>query len=331
MWILRLIRAVRYIIQPGFDAIGRARERYEYYGVGMARHVNLDIQGEFAYGHECGINEGSNIIISHNARLHLGDGCYIGRYVELQPGGLIEIGSETSIQDRCILLGDVIIGRHCLFAPNVYISSGRHYFDLEPSWLIKDQDRLVFGDKELASAHSRPVIVEDDCWLGINVVVMAGVKIGKGAVVGASSVVLKDVAPYSVVAGAPAKVIRKRLDFVPPASISYDNPNDFPYFYAGFEISKAALEKHAAYKGILARDAFIICLNASAGNSLHLIARNVSPNRLTLAFGDQFREISNQFEEVVFEVGKHAKETSRFHMQANKGADKLIIQKAWVQ
>ena len=54
------------------------------------------------------------------------------------------------------------------------------------------------------------IIIEDDCWLGSHVTVTKGVRIGKGSVIGANSVVTKDIPPYSVAVGTPAKVIKKR-------------------------------------------------------------------------------------------------------------------------
>ncbi|RYE17040.1 MAG: acyltransferase, partial [Sphingobacteriales bacterium] len=58
------------------------------------------------------------------------------------------------------------------------------------------------------------IIIEDDCWIGTNSVVLAGVTVGRGSVIAAGSVVTKDVPPYSVVAGVPAKIIKKRKEEV---------------------------------------------------------------------------------------------------------------------
>lgn len=55
-----------------------------------------------------------------------------------------------------------------------------------------------------------PIIIEDDVWIGTRVVILPGVKIGKGSVIGANSLVTKDVEPYSIMGGIPAKYIRKR-------------------------------------------------------------------------------------------------------------------------
>ena len=211
----------------------------------------LTLQGRFAVG------EGSNLEVPAGTTLIIGDGCRIGRDVQLQPGAKIELKDHASLQDRCTILGDVRIGSHCLFAPNVYVSSGRHWHDLEPPRYIKDQDAMVL-ERGLpdGSVLSDPVIIEDDCWIGINVVVMRGVRIGKGSVVGANSVVTSDIEPYNVVAGAPAKTIGKRLQFSPPAAISHDSVDDLPYFYSGLETSAAQLGANAALEGIAATRPF---------------------------------------------------------------------------
>ncbi len=59
-------------------------------------------------------------------------------------------------------------------------------------------------------AEEKPVVIEDDVWIGSRVTILPGVTIGRGSVVGAAAVVTKDVPPYSVVAGNPAKVVKTR-------------------------------------------------------------------------------------------------------------------------
>lgn len=305
--------------------------RIKFRGLSVASNVTLNIKGSFAYGKGCGIGVGSNILVPEHASLSLGDGCYIGRYVELGPAGHIMVGSSTSIQDRCILLGDVTIGRYCTFAPNIYISSGKHYFDLIPNWLIKDQDKMVASDKQLSSSHSKAVQIEDDCWLGINVVVMAGVTIGKGSVIGANSVVTRNVDPYTVVAGAPSRLVRKRLEFVPPPRISYDNPSDWPYFYSGFEISRQSQEKYSAFEGMVALNDFTICLDTASGISIHVIIRSIDSKSCTLIYGNQSKTIADQFDTVTFECDSHSKETSKMHMFLNANKATLVVKKAWIE
>lgn len=296
----------------------------------MGSNVNFNISGEFVYGQGCVIGEGSNIIIPEPSKLILGTNCYVGRYVELGPGKTIEVGDQTSIQDRGILVGDVSIGRYCMLSLNVLISSGRHYYDLFPHLLIRDQDAFVANDDNLLKSHSRPVAIEDDCWLGVNAVVMPGVTVGKGTVVGANSVVTKNVAPYSVVAGAPAKIIRKRLDFIPPKKIDHATPTDWPYFYSGFEVSQKSMEENIAYGDIVAQKEFVICLDSSAGKEIHLLAKCPSEAECTLVYGEQRRKLSAQMQEVSFNTPDSSSSKFRFSMENSQGNGCVIITSAWM-
>jgi len=304
--------------------------RLKYRGLMIANDAILDIKGTFVFGRHCSFGKNSIVVVPSAGSLELGVGCYIGRYVELGPSGRIVIGDRTSLQDRCVILGDVVIGRSCLFSYNIYISSGRHYFDLQPWLPIKDQDAIAAADAGLASVHSRPVSIEDDCWIGINVVIMPGITIGKGSVVGANSVVTRDVAPYTVVAGTPARVIKRRLDFMPPPSLVYDNPKDWPYFYSGFEVDRESLERCSQYGGIVAESKFVICLDASAGTSIHLLVKSFA-KKARVIFGTEVREVSNQFSEVVFSNKDYFDITNKFQMSADVAGAKLIIKKAWIE
>ena len=329
MKLIFFARLIRYFSK--IPLIIKIRNRVKYPGVGISASANLEIYGDFTYGNSCGVGEGANLIIPAHATLALGDDCYIGRYVELGPSRKIEIGSNTSIQDWCIMLGDVVIGRYCSIAPNVYISSGRHYFDLMPSWLLKDQDKLLLSDEEMVNKHSKQVVVEDDCWLGINVVVMSGITIGKGAVVGANSVVTKDVEPYTVVAGAPAKPIKKRLYFVPLRSIVYSDPNHLPYFYSGFEVSQLCLKKYLKYGGIAVKSDFVICLNAYEGSAIYMIVRDISSSQSSLVFQGVERIISHEMQEISFLIVEPNKTMFHFSLNSNAENALLIVQKAWIQ
>jgi acetyltransferase-like isoleucine patch superfamily enzyme len=117
-----------------------------------------------------------------------------------RPGGRIEIGDRTSIAGYCVLSAAVrvSIGRGVLFARNVYIADHRHGFG---------RADVAILDQPIEDL--RPVVVEDGAWLGQNVVLLPGVTVGRGAVVGAGSVVREDVPPRCVAAGAPARVIRR--------------------------------------------------------------------------------------------------------------------------
>lgn len=89
--------------------------------------------------------------------------------------------------------GPVTIGNRVLIAPNVTIVTERH-------------------DKEIQSrrngiVYTRPVSIGDDCWIGVGATILPGVSIGKGTVIGAGSLVTRDIPPFTVAWGAPARVI----------------------------------------------------------------------------------------------------------------------------
>ena len=92
----------------------------------------------------------------------------------------------------------VIIGDNVLLGPNVVLSTASHSQD----YRIRNHD----GESDITGA---PIIIEDDVWIGASVTVLPGVTIGKHSIIGAGSVVTKDVPPDCVVAGVPAKVIKK--------------------------------------------------------------------------------------------------------------------------
>lgn len=309
----------------------RVWNRLRYPGIRSARGASFYVDGTFRYGRGCSVGVGANIVVRPGAHLELGDNCYVGRFVETGPTGRIKVGSYTSIQDRCIILGEVTIGRYCLFAPNVYISSGRHNFDVMPTWLIQDQDAHVAGDAQLSALYSRPVVIEDDCWLGINAVIMQGVTVGKGAIVGAGSIVMRDVEPYTVVAGGPAKVIRKRLDFSPPKRVTSTNTDDWPYFYSGFELSRSCLDENAAHGGVAARNEFVLCLDASTAGHIHVIAKSVDRAQCGLSTAGQIEPLGREFREIIFSNDPPLGRGARVRMQVVPSGATVVVKEAWVQ
>lgn len=135
----------------------------------------------------------------------------IGKRVDIRKGARLEavddwdgkkpkivIGDGTSAQlyFHCGAAESITIGENVLIAGNVYITDHDHRFD-DPDKAATDSNELIV----------KPVVIEDGVWLGEGSKILKGVTIGKRAVVGANAVVTKDVAPYTVVGGVPAKVI----------------------------------------------------------------------------------------------------------------------------
>lgn len=108
------------------------------------------------------------------------------------------IGPHGGVGERCILSGQVVIGPHVTMGPDCFFITGDH--PVPP-----DGGRF----RDMTPTH-RPIRVEEDVFLGARAILLPGVTVGRGAAVGAGSVVTKDVAPGAVVAGNPAREIRSR-------------------------------------------------------------------------------------------------------------------------
>ena len=124
----------------------------------------------------------------------------------------------------------VVIGNYCSIGPDcVFMTGGEHRYDGLSTYPF----RVKLGLCENESITRGPIVLEDDVWLGLRVTVMSGVTIGRGAVVAAGAVVTKDVPPYAIVGGVPAKVIKYRF---PPEVIAEAEKLDF----AALSAEKAA-------------------------------------------------------------------------------------------
>jgi acetyltransferase-like isoleucine patch superfamily enzyme len=110
--------------------------------------------------------------------------------------GAVIIGDHTRIGMSNVIIGPATIGNQVILAQNVVVSGMNHSY----------QDITV--PIRLQKCTASVITIEDECWIGANVVITAGVTIGKHSVVAAGSVVTRDVPSYSIVAGNPAKIIK---------------------------------------------------------------------------------------------------------------------------
>jgi acetyltransferase-like isoleucine patch superfamily enzyme len=267
---------------------------------------------------------GCNIIILQNCILEIGNGAYIGRYVEIGPWREISIGEYTSIQDRCILLGDVFIGRYCTLSYNIYISSGWHNYSYKPYLNIKDQDKLIQSEVSYKD-FTKPVIIEDDVWIGYNVIIMSGIHIGKGSVIGANSVVTKDIPAYSVVVGSPAKVIKKRLNFKPPSEIRWDRQEDYPYFYSGFCLSLSELQIYNEFGGLAVFKNFSVALEVKRNVKILIRIKKIINEDLSVRLGLEEKVLTSEFQDLLF-LNIPENEIIKFKIIGkNEREDKLVI------
>ncbi|HXX74280.1 MAG TPA: acyltransferase [Nitrospiraceae bacterium] len=280
----------------------KLRNRLLFPGLSLSEDARLEVAGQFIYGSGASISERARILIGKDSNFRVGESVHIGRECEIVPRSLVDIGDVTSIQDRCMIHGDVSIGRFCSLSLNVFISSGTHCFDLYPEMFMKDQDLIWVSRPELVMRYSKGIRIEDDCWLGINSVILPGTTIGKGAIVGANSVVSSDVPPYTVVAGAPARVIKRRLEFAPPKKLTSVSSHDLPYFYSGFALSNKEVEEGRRQGGILAGRRFQLMMDMEGVNGIILEIRSLTTAPCAIGFYEKSMKIGKEIATIQFSI-----------------------------
>lgn len=150
----------------------------------------------------------SGLTLLHPERMKIGEGISILRNSVLEvcsPKGLLEIGNGVSIGEYCHLTaaGKVSIGDGVLFGRFVLITDNSHgNTDTAEALRLPPLERPVIA--------SGDVTIGDNVWLGDKVTVLPGVKIGNNSIIGANSVVTKDIPAYSIAAGNPCRVLKQR-------------------------------------------------------------------------------------------------------------------------
>ncbi len=100
----------------------------------------------------------------------------------------------------------IYVGDHVMFATGSYVITGNHRIDIPGRFM----DSIT--DEEKSPEDDQDVVFKGDNWIGVGAIILKGVTVGEGAVISAGAVVTKDVPPYAVVGGVPAKVIRRRFE-----------------------------------------------------------------------------------------------------------------------
>ena len=150
--------------------------------VELRRNIEIRVHGtaEINIGNKVRIDRGVRILAANKAKITIGDSTRIGLYTVFNGGDSITIGKKT------------------LISGFVYLQTSMHGFRSK-SVSVQEQ-----------GYEHKPIILEEDTWLGTHVVVMPGVTIGQGSVVGSNSVVTKSVLPFKVMAGIPAIELKER-------------------------------------------------------------------------------------------------------------------------
>jgi len=138
----------------------------------------------------------------------MGKGVYIMEGCQISYPSGVEIGNYSGINHYTDIggRGGLKIGNYVMIGPYCQVLTAEHNY--------QDLNKPIY----LQGIKCEQVVIEDDVWIGTHVVILPNVRIGKGAIVGAGSVVTKDVKPYSIVVGAPAKLIKYRFSNKNPKS-----------------------------------------------------------------------------------------------------------------
>lgn len=111
----------------------------------------------------------------------------------------VRIGAGSGIGLDCVIMGPVTLGENVMMGPRCLLVSWGH--------VTEDLDVPM---SQQGMTEPRPIVIDDDVWIGGHVVVLPGVRIGTGAIIAAGSVVTSDVPPFAVVGGNPARILRHR-------------------------------------------------------------------------------------------------------------------------
>jgi acetyltransferase-like isoleucine patch superfamily enzyme len=131
---------------------------------------------------------------------HIGKVVYISKDFRVSSPKNIEIGDNVYINYSVLLdgAGGIKVGNNVMFAQYAQIFTRSHTYDKRTIPMCKQSYKI------------KPVVIGDDVWIGTHAVILPGITVGKGSIIGANAVVTKNVPPYAIVGGVPAKVIKYR-------------------------------------------------------------------------------------------------------------------------
>lgn len=190
------------------SAIARTHIPGDWYPVGLPENIVLgsDVYIDSSYGF-------AGFDSLENPALTVGEasGIYDRAALIVGPRGRVTIGAFTVLNGTYVVCNErVNIGAHCLLSWGVVITDNwlpRRFTRLQRrETLARVGESTVRHQPETAAP--KPVVIEDNVWIGFDAVILPGVRVGRGAIIGARSIVREDVPPYSVIAGDPPRILR---------------------------------------------------------------------------------------------------------------------------
>lgn len=197
-----IVRVVKKVLFPKVDVLKKFASQMEIGNSVMMPGFNLDLRNP----------------VREKKYLKVGDDCMLNcNFVFESENG------EVCIGDRVYLGGGTVICRTKIeFGNDIFVAWGGYFYDhdshsldyrqrhLDMSRQLEDyrNGRNIILSKDWSVVGSKPIVIRDNVWIGMHCIILKGVTIGEGAIVGAGSVVTKDVEPWTVVAGNPAKTVK---------------------------------------------------------------------------------------------------------------------------
>ena len=173
--------------------------------------LKLRFRGRLQTDGLCFIGPGVELEIGRDAVIKLGRWSWIGHGTKIRAHeGTVEIGAKSVLGQECTISSfqHVSIGRECIVADRVMLIDFDHG--------VVEEDRPI----RLQGIYKRDVRIGHNCWIGYGACILRGVTVGDNAIIGTSTVVTKDLPANSVVAGAPARVLRMREE---PATLRWSD------------------------------------------------------------------------------------------------------------
>jgi len=188
---IKLMAFPVYILSKFFNALSYYFNRIYYFGKAWSKIKNLS----------AGVIIDGEIVVTGTSNIQIGNKTRIGRDTELETTGEGEILIAEDVRinrgTTICAYSQISIGYKCLIGELVSIRDANH--GIKKTSYVKDQPH-----------NAKPIKIGNDAWIGRGSCILSGVIIGDGAVIGANSVVTKDIPPYSIAVGSPAKVIKLR-------------------------------------------------------------------------------------------------------------------------
>lgn len=198
------------IIQRGSkSADGRSYIEYDWFDHGIPANV--------VFSEQVYIDSSYGFAAFHSAlpvamTMGKGSGCYDRATFITGKKGKIEIGEFNIFNGSSFICNkEIRVGSHCMFAWGSVVTDSW----LNGHLLTAEQRRKILNStakdklRPLPSdTVSKPVLIEDNVWVGFDAVVLSGIRLGRGSIIGSKSIVTEDVPAYAIVAGNPAKIIR---------------------------------------------------------------------------------------------------------------------------